>query len=167
MGVSVKEQLLVFLFCIPVGMGVGFLFDWFRVIKKELRTNKTAWGDAAFFTIAAFFLFGAIFRINDGDFRAYEWVSVGIGILLYRTFFSRIVMKLSETILKISGKIIRLFLRVLLLPMVFTARLFKKPIITVIYPARIFGKHILSTLKGYRRVREKKRWIAKKMWKKI
>ena len=79
---------------VAAGAAVGFVFDFYRSLRKWLGWGKvlTMAGDLIFSAVALFLLFKFFLKANHLDFRFYiVWGSV-LGLFLYTRIFSRIIL---------------------------------------------------------------------------
>lgn len=85
------------LFCLAVLTGVGllFLYDLLRIFRRILKhgTIGIAVEDMFFWLFCAFWLFGFMYRQNDGIIRGFIILGACIGMILYNILFSRWIVK--------------------------------------------------------------------------
>lgn len=169
MQVEPWRQSLQFVLCMFTGMGLGLLFDLFRILRAGRKTGVGATGvqDVLFFLLSALFFFWAMVKINDGSQRIYEWVAALFGCFAYMTFFSKTVRQVLSWCLKTMQSILRFCTRIFLFPLRMIAKIMRRPMITVIHPARILKRHLRSRYQALRKTKKKKKTIAKKIRKKV
>ena len=167
--VSPAEELSAFFFCLLSGIGTGLLFDLFRLFrrKKHRGTARMAVEDTLFFLLSAALIFFVLFKKNDGEVRFFEWVAILLGIMLYAWFFSPVVFRVLVFLKEMLHKAGRFLLRIMLFPLLLACRILKRPFFAVVSPIRLWGKKIKAHVKNGLRNRQKKRKIAKKVWKKV
>jgi spore cortex biosynthesis protein YabQ len=90
---KIDWQLSTIVLLMLAGTGWGFLADCFRVLKKGRRNQVL---DFFFWPVSLFFLAPVIFYANWGEIRLYVWLSLGVGVIIYRKLFRRAVMLLLQ-----------------------------------------------------------------------
>jgi spore cortex biosynthesis protein YabQ len=77
------------------GLGLGALFDGFRVLAGQLRAPK--WSqpvtDLIYWMVATVLVFRVLYWSNQGQVRLFVFVGLLIGVLLYFTALSRYVVR--------------------------------------------------------------------------
>jgi spore cortex biosynthesis protein YabQ len=98
----------VFIFCLT-GLGIGLLFDFFRIQRKVLRTCDiiTYIQDILFWIFSGILIIFVIMKYTNGEIRIYMILGMLIGIILYFLIFSKYIMKIFVTILGFLLNIIR------------------------------------------------------------
>lgn len=98
----------VFIFCLT-GLGIGLLFDCFRIQRKVLRTCDiiTYIQDILFWIFSGILIIFVIMKYTNGEIRIYMILGMLIGIILYFLIFSKYIMKIFVTILGFLLNIIR------------------------------------------------------------
>lgn len=96
------SEFLVFLSFIVIGIIMGSLFDFFRILRRVFKTTDfiTIAQDIAFWIISGIILLVGIFILNDGKIRAYLFVGLFIGISFYIAILSKSFVKLGVIIVK-------------------------------------------------------------------
>ncbi len=104
MDIGITNQAYLFLIFILNGILISFIFDIFRILRKSFDTPNfvTYIEDILFWVISAIIVMYSIFVFNNGEFRAYIFIGIFLGIAIYMLF-------LSKTIINISVKIISFF----------------------------------------------------------
>ncbi|WP_424768632.1 spore cortex biosynthesis protein YabQ [Paenibacillus sp. sgz302251] len=76
------------------GLGMGTVFDGYRVLSNELKFPR--WWlpvlDVMYWMAAAAVVFRVLYASNNGEVRAYVFIGLAIGVLLYYLLLSRIVI---------------------------------------------------------------------------
>jgi len=108
---SMQGQAFVFLAAVVTGFACGFVFDLFRVFRKAIRhgTILTQIEDAIFWVLAAFIVFYVMFTLNEGEVRAFSVLGAFLGMVLYFSTISRVIMKVSSKIIEMIKKVLRKF----------------------------------------------------------
>ena len=108
MSTFVVNQTKIFIIFIICGGVIGFLFDFFRVLRKSFKTPDvvTYIEDIAFWLLTCVMLAYTIFRYNNGELRAYIFIGLFIGIIFYILLMSKFIIKISTIILVTVKKVI-------------------------------------------------------------
>lgn len=98
----------IFLAFILIGLIIGFLFDFFRILRRTYKTPDfiTIIEDIVFWLVSGIILLLGIFILNEGKIRAYLFLGLFLGIIVYTMIFSRGVVKIGTKILKIFNRFI-------------------------------------------------------------
>ena len=88
---KIDWQLSTIVLLMLAGTGWGFLADCFRILKRPEKP-----GACFFWPVSLFFLAPVIFYANWGEIRLSVWLSLGVGVLIYRKLFRRAVMMLLQ-----------------------------------------------------------------------
>ena len=105
---SLRQQLIILIrFCIS-GLAIGFLFDFFRIQRKIIKTFDiiTYIQDIIFWIITAIIIIATVIKYTDGEVRSYMIIGLGIGLLLYFYFFSKLIIKCAMKIVSYIKKIL-------------------------------------------------------------
>ena len=91
----------IFLAFILIGLIIGFLFDFFRILLRTYKTPDfiTIIEDIVFWLVSGIILLLGIFILNEGKIRAYLFLGLFLGIIVYTMIFSRGVVKIGTKIL--------------------------------------------------------------------
>lgn len=89
-------QLFAFLLLVAVGIGVGFLFDVFRVWRRLLYRGRwvQAAGDLVFLALAGVLLAGGLVLANWGELRVFVLLGLMAGLGLYFRLASAVAVRL-------------------------------------------------------------------------
>jgi spore cortex biosynthesis protein YabQ len=90
MAESLLDQVLAFAWMAVAGSLIGFIFDFYRVLRGRLRPGpRGTWiGDLGFWLLCTALVFAFMLRSNFGDFRLYVLLGVVVGALAYHQFLS-------------------------------------------------------------------------------
>lgn len=121
MDISTKNQAYVFLMMCVVGLLIGVLYDAFRVLRKHIKPgyNITGVTDMVFWVLVSIGVFGAIFYLNSGQIRWFEFAGVIIGSVIYFLSISLYIRIILEYTAKTIYKIFAILLKIILTPIVF------------------------------------------------
>lgn len=136
-----QNQAYLFLVFSLTGILIGILFDFFRILRKSIKTPNiiTYIQDVLFWILTGILILYNIWYFNNGEIRIYMFLGIIIGILIYMTILSNIVIK-------ICTKILSLILKWLNIP-------FKTIIIAI---KRIFTKIISFSTKFIKKSKNKR-----------
>ena len=115
----INSQLYLFLIFAVDGIIIGFLFDFFRILRKAVKTPDviTYIEDILFWILTGLLILYSIFTYNNGEIRLFMFLAIVLGILLYVIILSKFVIKLNLIIIDFIKKIFSLifkFIRILL-----------------------------------------------------
>ena len=152
---SVSNQTILFLSAVAAGFGIGALYDVFRVFRKILPHPGlfVQFEDIVFWTIATLGVFYLMLDKSFGEIRAFSIFGIIIGVVLYFSTVSVIVMKAATAIIHFVKKII---FKVILAPFRLLARLLKPVLNFARRKVNKFFtnvKNLLHKLKNYARIR--------------
>lgn len=87
----INSEVTSFLMCILMGMGIGVLFDAFRIIRKIVVHNNIVVivQDFIFCILSGIYLFYIMYVLNSGQFRFYML----LGIIFSNVIYFMIVSK--------------------------------------------------------------------------
>ncbi|REK69230.1 spore cortex biosynthesis protein YabQ [Paenibacillus paeoniae] len=96
------------------GLGMGVVFDGYRVVSNELRFPR--WWlpvlDIIYWMAAAVIVFRMLYASNNGEVRAYVFLGLAIGVILYYWLLSRPVISLVKWIIAAVRALISFTLKV-------------------------------------------------------
>ncbi|WP_364154711.1 spore cortex biosynthesis protein YabQ [Paenibacillus sp. LPE1-1-1.1] len=97
------------------GLGMGTVFDGYRVVTNELKFPR--WWlpvlDVIYWMAAALVIFRVLYASNNGEVRAYVFIGLAIGIVIYYFLFSRMVIAAVKWLIGAVRKLISFVLRCL------------------------------------------------------
>ncbi|MCQ6563716.1 spore cortex biosynthesis protein YabQ [Paenibacillus mendelii] len=99
------------------GIGMGVVFDGYRVVSDELKVNR--WWipvfDLLYWIAATVIVFQVLSASNEGEVRTYVFLGLLLGIGCYYWLFSRIVVRLVHGIIQATRAIIQFMIRAFVL----------------------------------------------------
>ena len=137
-------QAHLFLIFILNGLIIGLLFDFFRILRKAIKTSDfiTYIEDALFWILTGIIILYFIFIYNNGEIRLFMILAIIIGLLTYIIFISKYILKISLTIINFFKKIISVLINIFKIPINFFIKTIKKvffyPIAFIIINIRKF-----------------------------
>ncbi|WP_068777620.1 spore cortex biosynthesis protein YabQ [Paenibacillus sp. FJAT-26967] len=99
------------------GMGLGALYDAFRVVFVQLRLPRWTFplADLAYWIIGIILVFGTLIRSNQGQVRLFVFIGLLLGLFVYLLAFSRTVRKLIGVCIQAVKWLLRFCRRVMVL----------------------------------------------------
>lgn len=104
----ITNQAYLFLVFILVGIIIGLLFDFFRILRRSFSTKDfvTYVEDILFWILAGFILLYSICTFSNGEIRLFMVLGIVIGILIYIVTFSSFVIKVNVNIITFIKRIL-------------------------------------------------------------
>ena len=97
------KELWIFSYSCLLGLGLGILYDVFRIIRMLINTkNITIFlQDVIYFIVSGLITFLFVLGINEGQSRFYILAGEGIGWIAYHITLGEKIYRSSENIVKI------------------------------------------------------------------
>lgn len=145
-----ENQTYLFIIFILNGFLIGILFDIFRILRKSFKTSDfvTSIEDIIFWILSAFIVLYSVFKFNNGRLRAFIFVGIAFGVLIYILAFSKIFIKINLYIINFVKKI---FHYLVIVPALFIFKILKiifKPTSFIIINIRKSLSNFKSKLKN-------------------
>lgn len=149
------NQAYLFMMFILNGIFIGILFDIFRILRKSFNTPNivTYIEDSIFWTISALTVLYTLFVFNNGEIRAYIFIGLFLGIVIYMLFFSKTIIKISVKIIIFVKEIVYKILKIIIYPFACIIKIIQKICIIPIFNA---FKHLLQTTNNIKNTQKKK-----------
>ncbi len=130
----VQNQAYLFLVFSLTGIAIGILFDFFRILRRTIKTSNiiTYIEDILFWILTGVLILYNIWYFNNGEIRVYMFLGIIIGLLIYMSTLSNIVVKLFT-------KILRSVIKVLKIPFKTIISIFRKIITAILL---LFTKYV-------------------------
>lgn len=95
------------------GIGMGALFDGYRVVSNELRFPKwwLPFLDMMYWMATSVIVFRVLYASNNGEVRAYVFLGLLIGVTSYYWLISKLVIRVVKGLIQTVRGIIRFMLR--------------------------------------------------------
>lgn len=137
-----QNQAYLFLVFSLTGIIIGVLFDFFRILRRSIKTPNviTYIEDILFWILTGLLVLYNIWYFNNGEIRIYMFLGIILGILIYMS-------TLSNIIIKIFSKILQTIIKVLELPFKTIIAIFRKIITAIVKIVTKFTKKF-TTKKG-------------------
>lgn len=137
-----QNQAYLFLVFSLTGVIIGVLFDFFRILRRSIKTPNviTYIEDILFWILTGLLVLYNIWYFNNGEIRIYMFLGIILGILIYMS-------TLSNIIIKIFSKILQTIIKVLEIPFKTIIAIFRKIITAIVKIITKFTKKF-TTKKG-------------------
>ena len=121
-----QNQAYLFLVFSLTGVAIGILFDCFRILRRTIKTSNivTYIEDVLFWILTGLLVLYNIWYFNNGEIRIFMFLGIILGVLIYMS-------TLSSIIITVFSKILETIIKVLVLPFKTIISIFRK-IITYI-----------------------------------
>ncbi len=96
-----QNQAYLFLVFSLTGVAIGILFDFFRILRRSIKTSNlvTYIQDILFWILTGIIVLYSIWYFNNGELRIFVFLGLIIGVLIYMTTLSNIIVKIFTKIL--------------------------------------------------------------------
>ncbi len=103
-----QEQVFILFFII--GIIIGVIFDFFRVIRKSFKIADfiTFIQDISFFILAGAIIVYGIIKINSGEIRLFLFLAIFFGMLIYFLTISNLYVIILYEIVNFCKKIFKI-----------------------------------------------------------
>ena len=104
----ITNQAYLFLIFIFNGIIIGMLFDFFRILRRTIKTSNimTYVEDIIFWILAGIIILYSTFIFNNGEIRLFMFLAIAIGAIIYMILLSSYVIKINVTIINFFKKIL-------------------------------------------------------------
>ena len=106
-----QNQAYLFLVFSLTGVIIGVLFDFFRILRRTIKTSNiiTYIEDVLFWILTGLLVLYNIWYFNNGEIRIFMFIGIIMGVLVYMS-------TLSNMIIKFFSKILQLIINLLKVP---------------------------------------------------
>lgn len=131
---ELSEQSVTFAVTIAIGMLLGMLFDFYRIVHGRIkpRTILTSVSDLIYWIVATVIIFVGLVASNWGELRAYVFIGLFSGAIIYFRLLSRYFtagfIYLLTILVWVVGRTVKTFNLFFLKPITWLMRLFIKPL---------------------------------------
>lgn len=100
---------------LTAGLGMGAVFDGYRVVSNELKFPRwwLPFLDIMYWIAAALVVFRMLYASNNGEVRAYVFLGLALGVLIYYWLFNRVVVSVVRWLIRAVRTLIRIGIRTL------------------------------------------------------
>lgn len=125
----VYSQCKVFCAFFILGILTGFIFDFFRALRKTIKTNNivTYIEDILFFVIIGTMFLRSIIVFSSGELRFYIFIAISFGIIFYILTIGNLCAIMFNVILNVLKKFLVCFIRIIKIPI----KILKKSILKI------------------------------------
>lgn len=111
-----QNQAYLFLIFSITGVIIGFLFDFFRILRRSIKTINivTYIEDILFWVLAGLLILYNIWFFNNGEIRIFMFFGIVIGVLIYMLTLSNILIGIFTKFLQILFKFLKIPFKVIL-----------------------------------------------------
>ncbi len=99
---EIVKQGQLFAMAVLLGAGLLLLYDFLRIFRRILRHNTVgiAMEDILFWLFCALWMFGFMYRYNEGIIRGFLVFGAVVGMILYSLLASRYVIRAGTAVLR-------------------------------------------------------------------
>lgn len=103
-----QNQAYLFLVFSMTGVTIGVLFDFFRILRRSIKTSNfiTYIEDVLFWILTGLLVLYNIWYFNNGEIRIFMFLGIILGVLIYMSTLSNIIIKIFSKILQTLIKIL-------------------------------------------------------------
>ena len=103
-----NNQALLFLIFSLNGIIIGFLFDFFRILRKSFKTSNivTYIQDIIFWIFTGITIIFFMYNFSDGCIRLFMFIGITLGFLIYILTLSKYIIKFFVFIIELLKKIL-------------------------------------------------------------
>ena len=141
----ITNQAYLFLIFILNGLIIGFLFDFFRILRKTIKTTDfvTYIQDFIFWILTGIIILYFIFTFNNGEIRLFLFLWILTGVLIYMLLFSNFIIKINVKIINFAKKILEIPVKLIIK---IIRKIFFKPIAFFIINIKKSTKNITKKI---------------------
>lgn len=117
---QVESQFSIFFTTVITGIVLGFLFDFYRVLRGTFRVQGfVTWvTDLLYWLVATAVVFIALVLSNWGELRFYVFLGIVGGVILYYRLISTYIIRLLAGCMKLANRTAALIKKILLLAVI-------------------------------------------------
>lgn len=107
-------QWLTIAVMLTAGIGMGAVFDGYRVVSNELKFPRwwLPFLDIMYWIAAALVVFRMLYASNNGEVRAYVFLGLALGVLIYYWLLNRIVVSVVRWLIRAVQTLVRIGIRI-------------------------------------------------------
>ncbi len=152
--ILIVEQVYIFLYAILAGAIAAFLYDVLRIKRRAIKTGVIFVGleDILYWLVIAVLLFITVYNSNSGQMRGFIFIGNVIGVVLYESLLSNIIIKSSMIIINFIKKVFRFIWMVLSYPFKLLYKILSVPVIFIV---RLIMRLLKFAGKGFGKIFKK------------
>ncbi|HEX2927686.1 MAG TPA: spore cortex biosynthesis protein YabQ [Ruminiclostridium sp.] len=145
--ILIVEQVYIFLYAVLTGGALAFLYDILRIKRRAIKTSVIVVNieDIIYWLLAAVIVFLTVYSSNDGQMRGFIFIGNILGVILYLSLLSKIVIASSMMVINLIKRIILFIWKIISYPF---RIIFKILFIPLRLIGRCFGKFIRKAFGG-------------------
>ena len=126
---SMSGQAWLFLATAAAGFVIGFVYDIFRIIRKTVphRPFAVQIEDTVYWVSVSLLMFYFMLHRNYGEIRFFSIVGVALGMTIYFTSLSVVVLKVSVAVITFFQRVFFTAARIILWPIRMTIKILLPP----------------------------------------
>ncbi|MHC1694443.1 MAG: spore cortex biosynthesis protein YabQ [Eubacteriales bacterium] len=120
MGISITEQLTVFLYSLSVGAFICVLYDLFRILRMMFGAGKILLflEDLLFCLLATGIIIIFLFYANSGEIRWFAMAGAFIGFFVYYNTISRFIIFLLMKLIRLVKRVLMFIFKITIMPII-------------------------------------------------
>jgi len=146
---GVFEQIIYLMAVIFSGGLIAFLYDILRASRKIFKQGVITVNleDIIFCVLCGLIIFSVTFYYNSGEIRLGTFFGAGLGAFVYFWILRNNIVKILVMCADILSKFSKYVFKILMFPLIFCLRLFKRPVNIIFWYAGGRIKKIKSIIK--------------------
>ncbi len=159
---SMYNQFYIFALTIVLGFIAGFIYDLFRIFRKEIKHHNILIQieDILYWILVTFIMFKFVISKNNGETSFFLIFGMIIGMTLYFYTISPFFINLSLSIIHIINSALKTLLQILLTPVKIIINILKIPL-------GFLSGFLKPIKKKTGRILQKQKYLLKKKLRKI
>ncbi len=135
----IVEQVYIFFYAVLAGGILAFLYDILRIKRRAIKTNVVILSveDIIYWMLSAIIVFLTVYNSNNGQMRGFIFIGNILGVTLYLSLFSKIVIASSMMVINFIKKVLLFIWNVVTYPFKILFKIFSVPLRFI---GRCFGK---------------------------
>lgn len=101
---EIPAQLIIFVLIVATGMGLGCLFDCYRLLRRCVRMSPlaTAIGDFLYWLAASAVVFFVVLLVNQGEISFYIFGFLAVGAAAYFYWLSAAFLWVGRPVIRLA-----------------------------------------------------------------
>lgn len=151
---AVDRQAEVFLYSLMIGAAAGFFYDALKILRLMIPHSKfmESLEDGIYWVACAFTMFALMLKNNSGEIRLFSITAFFGAMIIYNLTLSRVLMAVSQKVVYLIKKALRLFFEIILTPFRLVWLLIRRPVVFARNKAQKRGRRVLILIKKYAKI---------------
>ena len=134
MYLSGRHELFVLFGTFLGGVILGFVFDLFRIFRKNFKgASSFVWvQDILLWAVMLFVVYTVVFITDDGNIRWYQFLGFGTGAVIYMLLLSSFVVKISSAVISFLKMVFKWAFAVFSFPFKLLEKFLITPVLTLL-----------------------------------